>query len=180
MAEMNVINRTKLQRCVRRSKKHTIHVDMTPMSDLGFLHVAFFVFTVELYKPMVSDLYMPAEGQHMNIGESNSLTVLLAGNDRLFYYYGNLEDGIRKKEIFETGYSYNNGIGKIIRDKQNFLESKNTGKHHIMLIIKADKKSIYRNMVDILDEILINAVKKYAFINISGQEAMYLESISAQ
>ena len=155
-------------------------MDMTPMTDLGFLLMAFFVFTAELYKPVVSDLYMPAEGKPMNIGESNVLTVLLAGNDRIFYYHGNLEDAIRKKEIFETGYSYNNDIGKIIRDKQNFLESKNTGKHHIMLIIKADKKSIYRNMVDILDEILINAVKKYAFVKISEQESMYLESISSE
>ena len=176
MADLNAVNNKKKKRDVRSPKRHAFHVDMTPMTDLGFLLMAFFVFTAELNKPMVAELYMPADGQPMNIGESNALTILLAGNGRIFYYNGSWENAISKKEIFETGYSYNNGIGNVIRNKQKLLASLKNEKNEMMLIIKTHEKANYGNMVDILDEVLINAVKKYALVKLTKPEALYIDS----
>src|SRR5258705_12968038 len=74
---------------VGRMKKHSLRTDMTPMVDLGFLLITFFVFTAQLNKPSVVKLNMPKESKDSTtLGESNALTILLDGNDRVYYYHG--------------------------------------------------------------------------------------------
>ena len=46
-----------------------------------------------------------------------------------------------------------------------------------MLLIKADKNASYQNIVDILDEVMINDVKKYALVGLTGEETLYLSTI---
>ena len=68
------------------------------------------------------------------------------------------------------------GIGKVIRNKQKLLASLKNEKNEMMLIIKTHEKANYGNMVDILDEVLINAVKKYALVKLTKPEALYIDS----
>ena len=71
--------------------KHNLKIDMTPMVDLGFLLITFFVITTELAKPTAMDLFMPKDGKPMPLGKSNALTVLL-DQDKLYYYHGEWND----------------------------------------------------------------------------------------
>lgn len=90
------------------------------------------------------------------------------------------KNAFSKKQIFETGYSYSNGIGNVIRNKQKLLASFNKGKNEMMLIVKAHEKANYGNTVNLLDEILINAVKKYALVKLLNPEALYIDSVKRQ
>jgi biopolymer transport protein ExbD len=78
---------------VPKMKRQAVKTDMTPMVDLGFLLIAFFVMTTELNKPSVIDLAMPTDKskQRSELGESYALTVLLGENKRVFYYHGSWE-----------------------------------------------------------------------------------------
>ena len=77
---------------VRRAAKHSLRTDMTPMVDLGFLLITFFVITAEMSKPTTTKLNMPKEGDDMPVGESYSLTILLSENNAVYYYEGNWND----------------------------------------------------------------------------------------
>ncbi len=165
---------------VRRMTKHNLKIDMTPMVDLGFLLIAFFVITTELSKPTVADLYMPKNGPLTDLGTSNALTVLLGKNNIVFYYHGDWEEATKKDQIYQTNFSYGKGLGEIISKKQQWLDINKTkeGRNGLMLLIKADNETNYENVLKVLDEIAINQVKKYAIIKLTQEERNFLKDKS--
>jgi biopolymer transport protein ExbD len=164
---------------VQRMVKHNLKVDMTPMVDLGFLLITFFVITIELSKPTMINLYMPTDGKPMPLGESNALTFLLGKDNTVYYYNGNWNDAKGKSEIFATTYSASDGLRKIINEMQHQLDAgikmNKEGRDGLMLLIKPGKEASYENVVDVLDEATISIVKKYAIVKLSGEEDEFLK-----
>jgi hypothetical protein len=109
---------------VRRSKKLSTKVDLTPMVDLGFLLITFFIFTTSMTTPKTMKLYLPAgETPGMPYGESAVLTIIPVSNDNIFYYPGDLATAIENNLYGTTTFSISHGIGDIIRKKQAALEN---------------------------------------------------------
>src|SRR5438874_8900281 len=76
---------------VKKGKKLSTRVDVTPMVDLGFLLITFFIFTTTLARPTAMKLVMP-DDRPTNIkslaSEEKTITLLAGRNNRLFYYPG--------------------------------------------------------------------------------------------
>ena len=165
---------------VRRMIKHHLKIDMTPMVDLGFLLITFFVFTTTIATPSVTDLFMPDDQNIIdssNLSERLALTVLLTDHNKIYYYYGNWKEAEKDGKIFETGYSVYNGLGNIIRKKQRVIDESGKfpdGRKGLMLLIKPTSQAAYRNVVDVVDEILINDVRKYAIIEPGKSEVGWI------
>ncbi len=162
----------------RTIKKHSVRTDMTPMVDLGFLLITFFVFTAELSKPAVMKLNMPGEdGYTMPVGNSNALTILLDANDRVYYYHGNWKDASSTHQVFKTNLSVTNGVGKVIRDKQQWLDinNKKEKRNGLILLIKAGDGAAYQNVIDALDETLINLVTRYTLLPADPEEKAWMK-----
>ncbi|MFI5186143.1 MAG: ExbD/TolR family protein [Chitinophagales bacterium] len=175
MTELNISELSHKKACVLPMKKAALKIDMTPMVDLGFLLISFFIFTTEISKPATTNLYMPHAGKTIDIADSKSITILLANNDRVFYYYGNLDDAMRSKKIFQTSYDEMNGLGSIIRQKQAELEKRNIDKKELVVLIEPGKECSYKNVVNTLDEMLINKVTKYVIIDPGKKEETLLK-----
>ena len=165
------------------SKKQTLRIDMTPMVDLGFLLITFFVFTTALSTPSVTELYMPKEPIHdpepPKLINDLALTLLLDADNKIYYYKGIFNDAIKTDQIFETTYSTYEGIGKIIRQQQKDIDANRKlkeGRRGMMVLIKPTSASVYKNVVDALDEIMINDVKKYAIVEPVTEEVNYIRS----
>lgn len=155
----------------RRSKKLSTRVDMTPMVDLGFLLITFFVLTTTWSRAHVTKLNMPAEGPASTIGNSAVLTIIPLDKNKLFYYHGELTEALRQGSYGTTGYGLNGGIGDIIREKQLAMDhSFKGGRKELMLLIKPSPEASYGNVVSLLDETLINAVTRYALMALTPED----------
>jgi biopolymer transport protein ExbD len=164
---------------VRRGKKLSTKVDLTPMVDLGFLLITFFVFTTSMSKPKAMDLFLPAgETPTINSGESSTLTAIPLSGNKVFYYHGNLNSALAINMYGTTTFALKNGIGDIIREKLIALDKNpKLKKGDMMLIIKPTEDASYENVVHALDEVLINVVPHYAFVDLDVEEKEALKKL---
>lgn len=161
MAEMNIKTTNKNSPGVRKSKKQSTRVDLTPMVDLGFLLITFFIFSTTMIQPTSMNLSMPKDvldpKDLTNVPESGSLTLMLGKENLIYYYFKN-----NPSTMQVTSY-------KLVRDV--ILEKKkNTELEDLFIIIKPGKDATYKNAVDILDEMNINDIPRYAMVNLSMHE----------
>lgn len=160
---------------VHKLKKQSTRVDLTPMVDLGFLLITFFVFTTSMSEPKAMKLVMPAgDNDDMPVGESTALTIIPMDNNKIFYYHGDPEKALERNQFGITNYSMSEGIGAIIRQKQKALEQMGKQSKDLILIIKPADASSIGNTVDILDEVLINTITHYALTDLSEGEKKLL------
>src|SRR4051812_48242131 len=97
-----------------RSKKMSTKIDFTPMVDLGFLLITFFMLTTTMSKPQTMQLTMPEKDKiedSTKIKESTAMTIILSENNRIYYYFG-----ITDPKVEVTNFS-KDGIRKILIDK---------------------------------------------------------------
>lgn len=149
---------------VKKQKKLSTRVDLTPMVDLGFLLITFFIFTTTMSQPTSMQLFLPKDTdkpeEQNKLKASGALTLLLGKNNVVYYYEGELlPDGSNFKT---TGFK---DIRNIILDKKRSTDEKD-----FMVVIKPDNEATYKNTVDILDEMTINDVKRYALVDIAPVE----------
>lgn len=159
---------------VRPVLHRAIRIDMTPMVDLGFLLITFFVITARMSAPTVTHLAMPKDGPNRSVelGASQALTILAGGDNKLYYFAGSAEDAIREQRIHTITYA-EASVGGVIRAQQELLDQRpvnGAGREGLMLLIKAAPQASYKNLMDLLDEALINGVKKYAVLKMSDDE----------
>ncbi len=182
---------------VKKAKKLSTRVDMTPMVDLGFLLITFFIFTATMSSPKAMGLNMPKdvddEKKQNEAKESGALTIMLGKGNQVYYYEGQLKVDEGGNNFQQTTFK---GIRQVIIDKKKDVMSKHRHDAYceeirakykernprdanwenacldrdLVVIIKPTADATYKNTVDILDEMTINDVKTYAMIKILDQE----------
>ncbi|MEI6946797.1 biopolymer transporter ExbD [Paraflavisolibacter sp. H34] len=149
---------------VKKAKKLSTRVDMTPMVDLGFLLITFFIFTSTMSTPTTLDLFMPKDTdkkeEQNKAKESGALTILMGAKDNVFYYEGQLAPDASNFKT--TNFK---GIRDVIINKK-----KTTPADDLVIVIKPNEEATYKNTVDMLDEMTINEVKRFAMVDIFPDE----------
>lgn len=177
---------------VKKAKKLSTRVDMTPMVDLGFLLITFFIFTTTMSSPTTMELYMPKDTdkdeEQNKAKESGALTVMLSKDNHIYYYEGQLKEDA--SNFLSTNFA---GIRKVILDKKKaVIEShqhdagcekiwaKNGGDKKscldkdLVVVIKPGELATYKNTVDILDEMAISNIKRYAMVDLFDAEKVLI------
>lgn len=139
-------------------------VDLTPMVDLGFLLITFFVFTTTMMQPTAMKLILPKEGQPTDIPEKAALTLIPAKDNQIYYY-----EGIDPTKLQTADY---HSIREIVLKKKATTNPK-----WFEVILKPSKDATYKNTVDILDEMKIDAVPHYALVDITPMESSLVLSL---
>ena len=187
---------------VKKAKKLSTRVDMTPMVDLGFLIITFFIFTTTMSTPSTMKLIMPKddkkEEDKTEVKESGALSIMLGGSNGIFYYEGQLAaDGSnfksstykdirqviidKKKQV--VGAHYHSPacekLQKVAQDK-GLEDWKDACKDRdFVVVIKPNADATYKNSVDILDEMTINGVQRFALVDITEDENMLVKATLA-
>jgi biopolymer transport protein ExbD len=88
---MSEIHTSTSRNSIGKSKKLSTRIDLTPMVDLGFLLITFLFLPVRYLSPIAMKLHMPEDRvvkDSTKVSDERTLTLLVSGNDRLFYYPG--------------------------------------------------------------------------------------------
>lgn len=190
---------------VKKAKKLSTRVDMTPMVDLGFLLITFFIFTTTMSTPTTMDLLMPEDKDKdkvIEVKQSGTLTILLGKADQVYYYEGILTVNATTNNFKQTTFK---GIRDIIINKKKQViaahvhdkncedirnrdaEARNSTTidpnscldRDLVLIIKPDADANYKNTVDILDEMEINGISRYAIVDPTKDEVSLIKLTEA-
>jgi biopolymer transport protein ExbD len=154
----------------------TPRIDMTPMVDLGFLLLTFFVLTTNMSRPHAMQMVVPAKEdkkkdvEKEKIPEERVMNILLTGKDRVYWY-----QGLEEPELNKTNFS-DNGIREVIVEKQKAtLQNPKLAKFEdrdLIVMIKAADDAKHSNFVDIIDEMKITDQGKYMLLDITATELL--------
>jgi len=192
-----------------RAKKQSTRVDMTPMVDLAFLLLTFFVLTSTFSQPKTMEITFPVppDNPEVEVTRVNGYTFLLTKDDRVFWYFGAFkevpENGLPATELKEI--KFGEDLNKFLLDKNDKVvsEIKALRKRRIskeiddttfkrlsidakglkeaaFFIVKADDKAVYKNLIDLIDEFNICNVGKYAVTDIMQSELNLLNKVTTQ
>jgi biopolymer transport protein ExbD len=151
-----------------RSKKTSTRIDMTPMVDLAFLLLTFFMLTTQLLDPPAMQIDMPEKITDQTkvplINEKQVITLVLGENDRIYWYHGTSDPKINITDYSATG------IRKVLLEKDKEIKD-------MYILIKPSERSRYKNIVDIFDEIAITDMKRYALVKITPDDTKLIASV---
>jgi biopolymer transport protein ExbD len=181
-----------------KPKKLSTRVDFTPMCDLGFLLITFFMLSTSMNKPQTMELSLPSkdkvtEEEQSKIKESTAITIILGKEDKLYYYFG-IGTEEAAPEVIETTYAPD-GIRKMLLERnlevatqirklkdqfanesiseEELRKRSSEAKDNKMapvVMIKSSDEATYKNMVDILDEMQICSIGRFAMVDITDYD----------
>lgn len=170
-------------------------IDFTPMVDLGFLLITFFMLTTTLSRPTSMDIILPEDRKDPPKKDDKKteaqtvLTLLLGKDDKVFYYTGieNVkldsflysDDSIRaviRRHKDHVSYFLKNRPGGWSAEKNDDGTDKGSIEDEAICLIKPTEESRYKNMVDLLDEMHISKVKRYVLMDASQVEMDFIKN----
>jgi biopolymer transport protein ExbD len=145
----------------RRSRKMSPRIDMTPMVDLAFLLITFFMLTTTLAKSYVMEITLPDKtigNTTAPIIKSSQLVTLILGEKDKIYWYQGVED----PQVYVTNYSPQ-GIRQVLEEKKEQINK-------MYVMVKPARQSRYKNLVDVLDEMKITQTESYSLVAITPED----------
>ena len=132
-------------------------MDLTPMVDLGFLLITFFMFTTTMSQPTAIHLNMPDDNNtsSLNTPESGTLTIWLGKNDHIYYY-----EGLLKPDLSNLAVTNYKAIRQVILNKKAAADSSK-----LFIIVMPGDQSTYRNIIHILNEFSTDDISRYVLVN---------------
>jgi hypothetical protein len=191
----------------KRPKKGHVHLDMTPMVDLAFLLLTFFILATSLNKPKALEIIYPKEvdkkEETTKLQDELATTLLIGEDDEdIYYYFGKFKpdttallptdfskDGFRKI-LLERNKDINERVKLLKTAHGNKEISDSTYKKEYsrlvndslapFVIVKTIEESKWRNVVNAVDELNITNVKKRAIIDMAESEAIAVRQKRAE
>ncbi|TDE17148.1 ExbD/TolR family protein [Dyadobacter psychrotolerans] len=151
-----------------RDKKISTRIDMTPMVDLGFLLITFFMLATTMTKPTVMSVFFPAKQDDgtTDLKASGVLTLFLGGNDDIYYLDGIAANDDKALSSLKTTRPGDALRTLIFASQRRVSSVRNVqGNEALTVVIKPTAVSSYKNMVDVMDEMAITKSTRYALVD---------------
>jgi biopolymer transport protein ExbD len=145
------------------NRKHSAFIDMTPMVDLGFLLITFFIFTSAMGEKKALKLTMPDNRDSTDIKNSHAETIVLDKDHRVYYYEGALQQAIETNSIINTHFG-NQGVREFVMKKKNKIGQ------DIIVLVRPSEDCTYSDIVDAMDEMMITNVDKWVLMDADKAE----------
>lgn len=174
-----------------KQKRLSVRIDMTPMVDLGFLLITFFIFTSSMNEPKAMDLFMPeSDGPETLVAKSGAFTILIDKDAGIYYYEGLPDEAgikikksslseirkelIRKKREVISNYKPDKACEEKAVANQTAVDD--CRQKDLTVLIKPTEDASYQAIVAMLDEMTINKIARYVLTEPDARDLELLQS----
>jgi biopolymer transport protein ExbD len=140
-------------------RRVSVRIDMTPMVDIAFLLLIFFMVTTVFRAPQAMEVNMPPSDVHVEVPMSNVLTMYVDQNENFFYRLG---DGALEATS--------------MKDLQNLFKDNAKLNPELIILVKLHREARYEMMVDIMDELEISGMQRFSLIPMTDEDLKLLEA----
>lgn len=141
-------------------RRTSIRIDMTPMVDVAFLLLTFFMLTTVFRRPQTLEIKLPPSSTNVQVSASNLLVIRVDEDHRIFQ-----SAGLAKPNLLDFS------------ELGNFFKSKVAEDPNMIILVKLDRKAKYHYMVDIIDELNLAKLSRYSVATLSDIEKEELAKI---
>jgi biopolymer transport protein ExbD len=129
----------------KRIRRVGIRIDMTPLVDIAFLLLTFFMLTTSMSRPQTMEINLPPEDVKVEIAESNLLTLRVNEKGLIFWSIG--IEAPKKIEF---------------KDLRDFLKEQAAAKPKLVTLVKVDRLGRYDMMVNLMDELNLASITRFS------------------
>ncbi len=129
----------------KKRQRVRIRIDMTPMVDVAFLLLIFFMVTTVFRRPQALELTLPSEKADIEVPEQNVLSIRVTSGGQLYHNIG-----VETPQVVEVGQLH------------EVVSTLHHGNPALCAVIKIDRHAPYHWMVDVLDEVTLGELSRYS------------------
>jgi biopolymer transport protein ExbD len=147
----------------KKSKYFTrsVSVDMTPMVDLGFLLITFFIFTTSMMKDQAMKYNTPVPDLNNPILVKCTKTITIQPGDDGKVKWIDCVDGVEQAPLSLHLYAGHELRTRLLAKREQ-IKSIFGDPHDLFVIVKPDSTCSYQTFIDVMDELMITDVTRYS------------------
>ena len=138
----------------KKGRRLGVRIDMTPLVDVAFLLLTFFMLTTSMSRPQTMEINLPPDPEaKVELGESNLLTLRIDANSKIFWAIG-----IQSPEKVEFA------------NLRTFLRERSAANPKLVTLVKIDRESKYETMVNIMDELNLANITRFSLAPLADKD----------
>ncbi|MCG3120237.1 MAG: hypothetical protein ALAOOOJD_02864 [bacterium] len=138
----------------KKKKRVSIRIDMTPMVDVAFLLLTFFMLTTVFSKPQTMELNLPPDEKvTVEVAESSLLTLRVDKDGTMFWNMGS-------EPLQKVAFN----------DLRTTLIQRNQANPKLITLVKVHRESNYKMMVDIMDELNLANITRFSLAPMTDKD----------
>jgi biopolymer transport protein ExbD len=161
------------KRASRRHKRLGFRLDMTPMVDVAFLLLTFFMLTTTFAKSNTMEINIPPETGEVSVAELNVMTLRVPGDG--FAYWSLGEEAPRRIPLYDNADAHAT-LGGELRQvlRQQFGNNKK-----LVIVVRISDKAKYKALVDIIDEFNLMKIDRFSLDEFTPEDEAAIQKAVA-
>jgi biopolymer transport protein ExbD len=146
----------------RPKRRVGVRIDMTPMVDVAFLLLIFFMVTTVFRTPQALEINLPPdEKTEIQVAESKVLQLRVLGDDRAYWKRGAKDVPFARTDV--------KGLERVFQQFKNDTS--------LVVLIKIDRDAKFANMVDVIDGLDMAQLTRFSLDKLSPEEKQEVEAL---
>ena len=146
----------------RRPKRRVgIRIDMTPMVDVAFLLLIFFMVTTVFRTPKALEINLPPKDAKIDVMESKTMTIRILADGRLYWKRGARENPWNRSSVAQ--------VNDVLKPFVNQTE--------LIMVVKVDREAEFESMVNMLDELHAAKLTRFSITPLDDKEKKEVEAL---
>lgn len=137
----------------KKKKRVGVRMDMTPMVDVAFLLLTFFMLTSVFNTPQTMEINLPPSDVKVEVAQTSLMIMRVMENGKIYW-------NLAEQPIDVVEYK---GVGKLMREQ-------NAANPKLVTLIKVDRKAKYHHMVDMMDELQLENVNRFSLAKLDDPD----------